>query len=139
MYSKWTCIICVLAVCGPIAPSLAQQVEPGLVGWWKLDETTGLTAADSSGYGSHGTLVNTSQGRWTAGMRGGALEFFGNREYIDCGTGSNLDVVNDFTIAAWVQLAPGTDGRYGGIAGRRGEGRSHAPGPVAGGDGRPVA
>ena len=30
----------------------------GLVGWWKLDETEGTMAADSSEHGQNGTLLN---------------------------------------------------------------------------------
>jgi len=30
----------------------------GLVGWWKFDEGTGVTAYDASGEGNHGTLTN---------------------------------------------------------------------------------
>jgi len=30
----------------------------GLVGWWKADETEGTMAADSSGNGQNGTLLN---------------------------------------------------------------------------------
>jgi hypothetical protein len=85
-----------------------------------MDETSGTTASDSSGYGNHGTFVNMVGNHWTSGMKDGALDFFGygNKEYVNCGTGGSLDIVNDFTLAAWVQLAPGTDGRYAGIAGR---------------------
>jgi hypothetical protein len=31
--------------------------DQGLVGYWKLDETSGATIADSSGYGNNGTVV----------------------------------------------------------------------------------
>ena len=31
--------------------------DVGLVGYWKLDEGTGTTAYDSSGYGNNGTLT----------------------------------------------------------------------------------
>ncbi|MFB0524015.1 MAG: LamG domain-containing protein, partial [Phycisphaerae bacterium] len=45
-----------------------------LVGWWKLDESSGTTAHDSSGRGNHGTLIGDTQ--WVAdGLIGGALYF----------------------------------------------------------------
>ena len=37
--------------------SLGQGVDSSLVGWWKLDATSGTTAADSSGNGNDGTLM----------------------------------------------------------------------------------
>jgi len=48
-------------------------VEKGLVGWWKLDESSGVVAMDSSGQKHNGALINGPQ--WTAGKLGGALKF----------------------------------------------------------------
>jgi len=45
------------------------QADSRLVGWWKLDEGAGGTAADASGYGNHGTLVGGCQ--WVSGHYGG--------------------------------------------------------------------
>ncbi|MHC5060838.1 MAG: LamG-like jellyroll fold domain-containing protein [Planctomycetota bacterium] len=72
----------------------------GLVGQWKLDETSGLIAADSSGYGNDGTLANMAGNEWTTGVAGGALEFDGDNDYIEgignCPTAS-------FTVAGWAK------------------------------------
>jgi hypothetical protein len=43
-----------------------------LVGWWKLDETTGRVAADASGNGNYGNLVGNPV--WTSGVAIGALQ-----------------------------------------------------------------
>ncbi len=91
--------------------------DPALAGWWKLDEASGLTAADSSGNGNHGTLIDMPGDQWVRGIKDGALEFVGGN-VVNCGTGSSLNVTTEFTIAAWVKLAPGNDGYYAGIAGK---------------------
>jgi prepilin-type N-terminal cleavage/methylation domain-containing protein len=87
-----------------------------LVGSWKLDETSGLTAQDSSGGGNDGTLVGMVGNEWTNGMLGGALEFGGYVDYIDCGNGSTLQVTTELTLAAWVK--PAALDEYYGIAGK---------------------
>ncbi|MBN2505696.1 MAG: lamin tail domain-containing protein [Verrucomicrobia bacterium] len=52
---------------GQVASNWTQKIEAeaGLVGRWSLDETNGTVAADSSGSGVHGTLVN--EPFWTLG------------------------------------------------------------------------
>jgi len=78
----------------------------GIVGCWKLDETSGTTAADSSGKGHNGTLVNmTPPGCWIPGQIGNALSFDGTNDYVDLGTDSSLNFGSSepFTVAAWVK------------------------------------
>jgi hypothetical protein len=62
---------CVLAL--TVAASAA---EPGLVGWWKLDEGVGSTVADSSDRGHSGSFV-AGNPAWVEGKFGGALRFDG--------------------------------------------------------------
>ncbi len=90
--------------------------DESLVGWWTLDEGMGMTAVDWSGYGGHGTFVGSPQ--WVDGYDGGALEFSRTGQYINCGPAAAQEVTGDFTIAAWVKLAPNNAGRYAGIAGK---------------------
>ncbi len=47
------------------ASSAAADLETGLIGWWKLDETTGTVAADSSGNGRNGTVTGAAS--WNGG------------------------------------------------------------------------
>jgi len=97
------------------------RADPSLVGWWKLDETTGLFAADSSGRGNHGLLNNMIGDEWISGIDGGALSFTGTGGYINCGNDQSLQLVDDFSIALWVMFAPvtGTDtGSTQGIVGK---------------------
>ena len=71
-----------------------------LVGYWKFDEGSGTTAADSSGNGNDGTLVNGPT--WIAdGKYGGALKFDGVNDYVYVRDSDTLDVTNNFTIEHW--------------------------------------
>jgi hypothetical protein len=67
------------------------------MGWWKLDETSGTMAADSSGNGHPGTLHGGP--RWVSGKFGGGLQFDGVADYVDTGYTQNL---NQWTVCAWV-------------------------------------
>ena len=75
----------------------------GLAGWWKFDEGTGTSAADSSGNGETGTLVNDAA--WVTSIptldftNSYALELDGTDGHVNAGTTSDLQ---NFTICAWV-------------------------------------
>jgi len=87
-----------------------------LVGWWKLDEGSGITATDSSGNGNDGTLTEGAAGfpEWktTVGdFRVGtaALEFHGGTaagegDLIDCGNSPLFDITDNITFALWVKI-----------------------------------
>ncbi len=79
----------------------------GLVGWWKLDETEGKTAVDSSGHGYNGRLKGSPKWVPNGGKVGGAIEFDGN-SHIDTDLRQNLPT---WTVALWVKspAAPATD------------------------------
>ncbi|MEZ6124895.1 MAG: M60 family metallopeptidase [Planctomycetaceae bacterium] len=80
-----------------------QQVRLGAprpFAWWKLDETSGSVAADSSGNGRDGAV---SGGTWTPGNRGGALLFNGTSDRILAGTAASLSGTTDFTATAWIR------------------------------------
>ena len=48
-------VIKVLGICMLLNP-LIEAADPSLVGWWKLDESSGNIAHDSSNYGHDGTI-----------------------------------------------------------------------------------
>jgi hypothetical protein len=81
----------------------AAAAAPTLVGHWALDESSGSTAADSSGNGHTGT-VGAGAG-WTGGQVGAhALALNGTAT-------SNVDIPEpvvdtsqSFTVSAWVRL-----------------------------------
>ena len=50
---------------------LTITTQANLVGWWKLDEMSGTTVADSSGTGNDGTFVGDPV--WVGGIIGGAV------------------------------------------------------------------
>lgn len=107
-------VLCVsLALCGTaltasaVGPTAAAQLpEPptdGLVAWYKLDETAGTVAADSSGNGRHGTVVGTPSWQGAQG-----LAFNGSGTFVDLpdnlmrGLGAitvSMDVLVDTTQA----------------------------------------
>ena len=95
-----------------LASELANQsyqevvLDDQPVAYWRLDETTSITAVDSSGNGFNGTYRNgVTQG--VSGISGTAGEFDGNNDAVDVGIiapGSELDISNkSFTVEAWVK------------------------------------
>jgi hypothetical protein len=71
----------------------------GLVGWWKLDDGSGTSAADSSGNGNTGTLINTPT--WTTGINKGALTLNGTNQYVDAGDPASLQLAGSWTVSTW--------------------------------------
>jgi hypothetical protein len=100
-------------------PAPVGDFSSGLVLHLKLDETSGLTAADSSGGGHNGSLINftnVDNSQWLAGRIGGGLEFATNsiitnspRISVSDPTGAFNFATNGtartnstFTVAAWI-------------------------------------
>ena len=88
---------------GTICVDGACDVDPtGLAAHWKLDETTGDVAFDSSPTGADCSLVNGPT--WTGGKIGGALSFSPPDQY--CTAGNLLDGIDvPLTVTAWVNLS----------------------------------
>lgn len=91
-------------LCGLLGNGRAA-VTDGLVGHWPFDETTGSTARDTSGKGSHGTVANGlgDAPQWSAGQIGGALLFRGPDSGGDYVTvPSYAKPADKFSVSAWV-------------------------------------
>ncbi len=74
---------------------------PGLVGWWKLDETEGAIAYDSTG-NSDGIVTGEPLWQSSAGQIDGALQFDGIDDYVS--TPFILDPADAvFSVFAWVK------------------------------------
>ncbi|MFH0907487.1 MAG: LamG-like jellyroll fold domain-containing protein [bacterium] len=81
---------------------LAQDYEDrGLAACWRFDEGTGATAADSSGNGNNGTLINMPAG-WTDGKAGKAVILAGQNQYVTVGDRPALDLTKALSLEAWV-------------------------------------
>lgn len=84
--------------------SITVVVNPSLGGdndeiaYWKLDETSGITAFDTTIEANDGTLHNGPV--WTSGQQGGALSFDGNNDYVEI---PHIDeyLLDNGSIAFW--------------------------------------
>jgi hypothetical protein len=77
-------------------------IPPGLMAHWKLDDGTGETAADSTGHGNNGVLMNGPA--WIpGGMLSGALLFDGTDDVVYNGT-SDFDLNSEVSILLWVYV-----------------------------------
>ena len=84
-----------------------------LVARWLLDETSGLTAADSSSHNHHGNLNGGTfsfSSNTTTGKIGRALNFNGSTDYIELPYSSNLNT-SKFTCSLWARVLGGTSYR----------------------------
>jgi hypothetical protein len=66
------------------------------VGCWLFNETSGLIAYDSSGFGNRGTLTNMSNpgtptSGWTSGPNGSALAFDGSNDNVGVNSSASLN------------------------------------------------
>jgi hypothetical protein len=95
-----------LGVVGLAVMATTGAADPSLIGWWKLDDGAGTTAADSSGKGNQGTLQGDAS-FVAAGHFRGAVLLDGNGDYVECGRSDVFNVSSAVTLAAWVQADPG--------------------------------
>ena len=87
-----------------LQPQGIGNLNSGLTGYWKFDDGSGSTAADSSGNGNTGTLVNTPT--WTTGQIGGGIGVVNtSSQYINLNNPSTYDLTStgQMTISAWVK------------------------------------
>jgi hypothetical protein len=76
----------------------------GLVAAYGFNEGSNTTAADASGNGHTGTLVNGAT--WGAGRFGSAVSYDGVNDYVSLANSSTLNFgTADFTFATWVNRA----------------------------------
>ena len=87
-----------------VAMGPVGDARTGLVGWWKLDETSGTSAADSSGSSNTGTTQNGPT--WTtSGMNNGALTLNGTNQLVAIPDVASLQLSGSWTIATWVNFS----------------------------------
>jgi len=105
-----TVAVLLLSIAGQ---AMAQQ-DADLLGWWKLDDAQGTVAADSSGNGHDGTILNPDGGLGDAGSvwvndpeRGTVISFNGTNTSGACVTTDAIipamTLENDFTWAFWAK------------------------------------
>ena len=87
-------------------------------GHWKLDETSGTTAADSSSRGYDGTYINTPTLGGT-GVFGNAAELDGVNEHVEVASLSSLDNPKAITVACWAKSGTATWSDYGMLVSKR--------------------
>jgi hypothetical protein len=88
----------------PKTVAVTLTVSPAstnLVGAWGFDETTGTTAADSSGQNNPGTITGATH--VAGGKFGGALSFNGTSNWVTVADANSLDLTTGMTLEAWVQ------------------------------------
>ena len=90
----------------------SSAADPALISQWKLDETFGILALDTTGRNT-GALLNGAL-RTTSGQSGSAVCFDGINDHINVSDSSSLDLSNKFTLSLWFkpsQLLNGASGR----------------------------
>mgnify|MGYP000155803137 CR=1 FL=1 len=102
----------------PAAPAAPNDaVEPGLWGWWKLDEiittTTSPTTPDASTYGHEGWLgddggddqpsLSTTEMAPSVMANTGSFSFNGSSDWISFHAGPSIASDDNFTMAAWIK------------------------------------
>jgi hypothetical protein len=75
--------------------------SPGILeAYWKLDESGGRVAFDSSGHGLNGRF--SREPMRVPGVRDGAVRLDGKRDYVDFGHTPAFRIVGSMTISAWI-------------------------------------
>jgi beta-galactosidase len=79
-----------------VSPNAGVQIQNGLLAWWKMDETGGGTAGDSSGNSRSATV---SGAVFTTGYISNALHFNGSNNSASFASPD----ASQITVAAWVR------------------------------------
>jgi hypothetical protein len=85
---------------GLVLTSGACADDPNLVGWWKFDEGSGTTVADSSGAGHNGTFAGGSP-QWVEGVYGMALRF--DADQVEIPDHDDFHFQNTISMGLWMR------------------------------------
>ena len=102
-----TSVLCLML--GNIAQAkdkpITLDTDPHLAGWWKLDESSGKTAGDSSKYQRKGTLQGdlSFKKNSAAGKIEKALKLDGNDDYLEITKYKGVTGMRPRTVAAWIK------------------------------------
>ena len=91
----------------PLDGYATQVLADSPRGYWRLNETGGSTAIDSSGNGLNGTYVGTPTLGTTGATTGTAMTLAGDSpaaSYVQVPHNSLLAITGDITMEAWVNL-----------------------------------
>ena len=89
-----------LAVYGPLVNY--RSGSNGLMATWRLNETSGTSASDSTGNGNTGTVSGTAS--WGAGRLNNAFTFNGATS-IACGNAQTLNTTNAISVTGWFKTS----------------------------------
>ncbi|MBW7944186.1 DUF2341 domain-containing protein [Patescibacteria group bacterium] len=87
------------------SPGPSPSPTPSLAGYWKFDEGTGSTVADSSSNGNTGTWLGSGVHWAVTGLLRSAGRFNGSGDTLNIGTRDSLNFGNNgpFTFEGWVK------------------------------------
>ncbi|TSC88000.1 MAG: hypothetical protein G01um10145_949 [Microgenomates group bacterium Gr01-1014_5] len=83
----------------PAEVSQLYAFAPGPVGYWDMEEGTGIATVDKSGNGLGGTITNAT---WTTAKYGNGLKFDGSGDYVTVSDTTTLEP-QAITVSAWVK------------------------------------
>lgn len=108
--SKWTAFIAapvafalmaqLWVAKGPAVSTRGTTSLGALEGYWRLDETGGRVASDSSGHNLNGQF--SREFKLASGLMGNSIVFDGKKEYVDVGRSTALRLAGSMTITAWI-------------------------------------
>ena len=101
------CAVAAFGLAGVVAHAAAGDVgEKGKQLYvWHLDEGSGVEAEEAGGDGPIGTFVGDLE--WVEGVAGGGVAMTGaagDTQYIEFAGDDHLDITEELTLAAWVNL-----------------------------------
>ena len=106
------CALCIVCTAAEKDKPITLDNDPNLVGWWKFDEASGKTAADSSRYGHKGTLKGDlsfsagslpGEGNSSPGRIGKALKLEGGDDYVEIAGYKGVTGTRPRTVTAWIK------------------------------------
>jgi hypothetical protein len=98
---EFVLVVTALLAQAVFAAGFDPNTDPSLLGYWSFNEGSGTVAADGSGHGNDGQLMNGPT--WVPGRIAGALKFDGVDDYVLVPhNDSLLPTGNEVTVSVWI-------------------------------------
>jgi hypothetical protein len=94
-----------------VAPWVNEEVTPGPIAYWKMDEGTGNVVNDSMSASNNGAIANAIWKDESQCVSGKCLYFDGTTSTTTFGTLANIPMTGDLTISYWMKPTNMTKGR----------------------------